>query len=464
MTDDSPRRLEFRRNGAGLTYLRGGWWDAEDGFVWTRGTSATIQLPDGDPAVAIRCELALNPFIHPPFLRAQPLRVTLGGQELFRQDVAPGGGAAFVIPAGAPRPLLLTLHCPGAIAPVAVGAGGDVRTIAFAVSGLTLARAEGTTATARPAVPPPQPAEPSVPAPRPLAAPAVAPKGTRPRLAAITMVYNEREYLPLWLRHYGRQVGLENCYVVDHGSDDGSTAAIAPANLVRIPRSPYDPHKQSAFNSDFCSSLLHWYDRIIYSDVDELVMPDPRVTPTLVDYCMRDLPDIVNAIGLNSLHIAEHEADIDLTRPISEQRPYVFINSSMCKPLLTRRPVLWSPGSHSADAPVFFDHLYLFHLRWFDLGLGLKRLQRTRSMAWARQDAGKHQRVEDDKMRQTYASFGRLTKMDGVEFDPNAAPVGDFLDRVLQSQKGRENDIYRIDLDLWPNALWRLPPRFVGTF
>ena len=32
-------------------------------------------------------------------------------------------------------------------------------------------------------------------------------------------------------------------------------------------------------------------------------------------------------------------------------------------------------------------------------GLGLKRLQRTRSMAWARQDAGKHQRAQDPGLR-----------------------------------------------------------------
>ena len=41
-------------------------------------------------------------------------------------------------------------------------------------------------------------------------------------LAAVTMVYNEPEFIPLWIKYYGEQVGKENCYIVDNGSDDGS--------------------------------------------------------------------------------------------------------------------------------------------------------------------------------------------------------------------------------------------------
>ncbi len=51
----------------------------------------------------------------------------------------------------------------------------------------------------------------------------------------VTMAYNEATMLPLWLRHYERQVGAENCYVLDHGSSDGSTVGIN-ANLIRLPR------------------------------------------------------------------------------------------------------------------------------------------------------------------------------------------------------------------------------------
>jgi len=37
------------------------------------------------------------------------------------------------------------------------------------------------------------------------------------------MAYNESFYLKRWYRWYGSQLGIENCFVLDHGSDDGST-------------------------------------------------------------------------------------------------------------------------------------------------------------------------------------------------------------------------------------------------
>ena len=43
------------------------------------------------------------------------------------------------------------------------------------------------------------------------------------RLAALTMAYNEPVWAAVWARFYARQVGAENCFLLDHGSDDGST-------------------------------------------------------------------------------------------------------------------------------------------------------------------------------------------------------------------------------------------------
>jgi len=37
----------------------------------------------------------------------------------------------------------------------------------------------------------------------------------RQPLAVVTMVYNEEDFLPIWLKHYSRQVGLKNCFIID---------------------------------------------------------------------------------------------------------------------------------------------------------------------------------------------------------------------------------------------------------
>jgi hypothetical protein len=136
----------------------------------------------------------------------------------------------------------------------------------------------------------------------------------------------------------------------------------------------------------------------------------------------------------------------------------------MCKPILFRKPLTWSPGSHSSDAELVFDHLYLFHLRWVDLPYGLLRLHKTRAMAWASTDAGAHQRVEDKKMIEFFTGFASLPPLDNIDFDPAVTPVREFLEAVVASQAGRENETYKIALDIWARNLWKLPERFIGTF
>jgi hypothetical protein len=55
------------------------------------------------------------------------------------------------------------------------------------------------------------------------------------RIAAVTMAYNEAVFLPVWRRHYGAAVGEHNLFVLDHGSNDGSTDRLGAVNRVRVP-------------------------------------------------------------------------------------------------------------------------------------------------------------------------------------------------------------------------------------
>jgi hypothetical protein len=40
-------------------------------------------------------------------------------------------------------------------------------------------------------------------------------------VAAIAMVFNEPVFLPIWLAYYGVELGYENLFVIDDGSNDG---------------------------------------------------------------------------------------------------------------------------------------------------------------------------------------------------------------------------------------------------
>ena len=284
------------------------------------------------------------------------------------------------------------------------------------------------------------------------------------KIAAVTMVYNEPDYMDLWCRHYARQVGAENCYVIDHGSDDGTTDALGAVNVVRLPRSPKDNDVRAALVSDFCTELLGRYDAVAHVDVDELLVPDPRYHRHLKDCVVAMTGPVMHAAGLEVWHLAETETPIDIAQPISLQRGWTWFNSALCKPVLIREPVKWSPGFHSVDAPLALDHLFLFHLRYFDVGRGLRRLAQTRSMAWASETAGSHQRQSDEKWLKLVTDVARMRKLTGADLDVDKEPLGPLLQAVIESQKGREAKTYKIDLGIHGRTLIPIPLRLKGRF
>ena len=140
------------------------------------------------------------------------------------------------------------------------------------------------------------------------------------KIAAITMVYNENVFLPLWEKHYGGTLGHENTYIIDHGTDDGSTDHLQ-GNRLRIPRELFDNKQRANFISQFHGSLLQFYDAVIYTDCDEILIPDPDSYKDLRDYVENNGAPCSTALGINVLHRFDDEPDIDLSRPILSQRP-----------------------------------------------------------------------------------------------------------------------------------------------
>ncbi len=293
-------------------------------------------------------------------------------------------------------------------------------------------------------------------------------EGNGAPLAIVTMVYNEARFLPVWLRHYIAQVPASHCYVIDHGSSDGSTqAACVPLglNLLRIPRSPMDDDRRVRFISQLCASLLIWYRSVVYVDVDELLLADPARHASLADYA-DGLPSdaVISAVGLDVVHSPEDESALDWERPVSAQRRWARFSSSMCKPVLIKRPVRWAPGFHNIDAPPSFGELFLFHLRYVDLSYGLERLARTRAQSWVSEQAGLHQRVADAAWRQMLLAMAGLPRRPNGTLGADDQDLQAWLARVMNSAESRRHELYRIDLHLSGDALWRLPERFVGRF
>jgi len=279
-------------------------------------------------------------------------------------------------------------------------------------------------------------------------------------IAAVTMVYNEPAFLPLWRRHYSRHLGAEHCYVIDHGSDDGSTADLRPMGHIPLPRSPFDDRQRARFVSHLVAALLEWYDAVLYTDVDELLIPDPRHFPTF-EALAAALPDpVLWTVGLE-LHQHASEAPLDPSRPLGPQRRFVRFNPAMCKPLFTRKPLTYAAGFHTAlgETPRFAP-LYLIHLHWVDRSLGQARLAKTRAMAWRDPEAGPWQRLSDEDSAALYSLFAGLPVAPAADLHPDLPPLAPLLDGLIAEARAADAAApYAFALDRQPDVLWELPAR-----
>jgi glycosyl transferase family 2 len=283
------------------------------------------------------------------------------------------------------------------------------------------------------------------------------------KTAAVTMVYNEPVMLSLWAKYYSKNFGAASCYVVDHGSTDGSTANL-DVNLLRIPRSPMNDIKRAEFLSSFCSSLLEWYESVIYTDVDEFLVPDPANYVSLNDFCQRLNNPVTTAIGFDVQHIPELEGPLSADVPVLRQRRWVRFSFAMCKPLVTTTPIKWTPGFHSSDQATTFDRLFLFHLHNYDLDTAMQRLAKTRAMPWEDGTPNSHQRWPDEKYREMIMAISRLPRMENATFGPDDAYITRLTQWIVDFVKknpAKRELFYHNNGNPPCNELLRIPDRFL---
>jgi len=222
------------------------------------------------------------------------------------------------------------------------------------------------------------------------------------KLAVVTFVFNEIVNLPIWRRYYGENFGDKNLFVIDRESNDGSTADLGEVNRIVIPRDAFDDRKKTSFVSSFQHSLLQYYDAVIYTDCDEIMVPNTARYRDLSEYVSKMTSGYATCIGLNVLHVLNQEPPLDLNRPILAQRRYARFNSATCKTLLSRVPITWMPGFHCLNLqPKIDPDLFLFHTKTMDYSIASQRQKINNETAWSSESLaanfGAHHRYAFDR-------------------------------------------------------------------
>lgn len=269
-------------------------------------------------------------------------------------------------------------------------------------------------------------------------------------IAALTFTYNEHVNLPIWIKHYGAVCGEQNLFIADRGSDDGSIENVGAANLLRLPRNEFDEFEKTDFVNHMQAALLKFYDVVICTDCDEMLLPDPSVFPTLNAYINQMTVDCVRAIGIDVLHIIDHELPLDFAKPILSQRGSGRFGSPSCKAMISKVPIRWLPGFHSCDRKVEIDEsLLMFHLKFMDYNIACKRQRINVDTVWSQDSLdkkfGSHHRwdMETFVHRGFFVPSDVYRKGEFVEFELNQEI------RLFDARTSYANGSWYIPMDLY---------------
>lgn len=166
-------------------------------------------------------------------------------------------------------------------------------------------------------------------------------------------------------------------FAEETGQDIRTTRRLAIVlKVMRGKKSVLDENERAAKIAAIQAELLTRYDAVIFSDVDELLVPDPALGTDLADYIDKRVDTVATATGLNVQFSMFSEAPLVSGRALFRQRQYVQFDWAYCKTLVSRIPLTWTAGFHASSVPISQrPDLFLFHLRSVDPGITLDRLK-----------------------------------------------------------------------------------------
>ncbi len=139
-----------------------------------------------------------------------------------------------------------------------------------------------------------------------------------------TFARNEKDRLPIWLRHYSQFAENEDIFVFDQNTTDGSTDNLN-CNVIPEPNEKVFDHKwiEDMLNRRH-SWLLERYKIVVFNECDELIIT--KNSENLREYLLKRLSDSSVSICSELFDVVQNEDKgetiYDSNYKISEQRRY----------------------------------------------------------------------------------------------------------------------------------------------
>lgn len=233
------------------------------------------------------------------------------------------------------------------------------------------------------------------------------------KIAAITMLRDDEDFLRKWISWYGAQLGCENLYVFMDGKDQRIPDFCERVRVEVVDRIEGNVQQgdkgRIAFLSEVARHLFtdgtpHGnsvgaapYDMVIGTDVDEFLVPDPARGQSLGEFLEEAAESArvsISGLGVDVGQKLGEEAPLDFSRPLLSQRAYAKLSTRYSKASVLLRPgsegqcPQWGSGFHRVRGHNFHivKDLYLFHFGSADENRIRQRMEKTDllSKGWGR--------------------------------------------------------------------------------
>jgi len=244
------------------------------------------------------------------------------------------------------------------------------------------------------------------------------------KCAIFVMVKNEDVFLPIWLKYYSRYIDGNDIYVFDHRTIDGSVVRCRKEYAFKTIPLNYPlsfDHLWFKFVADTVQKklLLH-YEYVIFTDIDEIILPDIKKYKGLGEYIQKLDSDYVRCIGYDLIHLPHRgEPSFKANQTVLSQRKFWYHTHWYNKTLISRRPLDWEIGFHEVrDLNVVVDRdLMLIHLHKLDFDMCWRTCFERARLKWPHEDVinnrGWQNRITDiDRFRDYYEGWP-----DGFQID-----------------------------------------------
>jgi hypothetical protein len=183
------------------------------------------------------------------------------------------------------------------------------------------------------------------------------------------MVWRDYWLLEKWVTHNSRIVPKSQLYVVNHGGDPKVDAIAAGCNLIHIPRDEVTidlTRRRWTLVGNITSGLLAFYDRVICTDVDELLLYVGDKSGFLAHLESVDMADVaaLSPVGLNLMATDDDGSDPDAS--VLQNHPNALLSARYTKPCIVAGPVTYTIGGHGLIGQRFRidPDILLFHLHY----------------------------------------------------------------------------------------------------